>query len=215
MSRCAAAVALKEVFSPNVENVSAILQQCIDAGSYWKVLYERTAAAVTAKSRRPWTFALSSIFAHIDAFVQRCVDLLEICHAQLQFAGQRPLPTFGGTNGDSIGQTIGDIQEAFRRRVAAFGAGGYAIFDVRITRWHDDFNAFKAHVKDLEELLIKAMDHALACVPCLQDRILLIESLQVCCCSSVAVTSLCRFLRAQFSHSRFAAAALVASPSML
>ena len=79
ISRCCAAIKLPEVFSPNVTNVSAVLQQCIEAGGKWKALYQQTAAAVTAKSARPWDFSESPIFAHVDAFIQRCADLLEVC----------------------------------------------------------------------------------------------------------------------------------------
>lgn len=86
---------------------------------------------------------------------------------------------FGGTNGDEVRQSVEDIRAAYKTRVEVLAAGGYPILDARVTRWHDDFNAFRAHVKDLEEMLIKATDHALASVSCLQDRIVLIEALQV------------------------------------
>jgi dynein heavy chain len=35
-----------------------------------------------------WDFNLNSIFAQIDAFIQRCSELTEICEGQLQFAGK-------------------------------------------------------------------------------------------------------------------------------
>jgi dynein heavy chain, axonemal len=89
---------------------------------------------------------------------------------------------FGGTNGDEVRQSVEDIRAAYKGRVEVLAAGGYPILDARVTRWHDDFNAFRAHVKDLEEMLIKATDLALASVSCLQDRILLIEALQVLRC---------------------------------
>lgn len=55
----------------------------------------------------------SSIFAQVEAFVQRCRDLLEVCEGQKQFArrskgmtipkGERaPLPVFGGSRGSDI-----------------------------------------------------------------------------------------------------------------
>ena len=91
---------------------------------------------------------------------------------------------FGGTNGDEVRQGVEDIRVAYKVRVEVLAAGGYPILDARVTRWHDDFNAFRAHVKDLEEMLIKATDHALASVSCLQDRIVLIEALQVPCIMS-------------------------------
>jgi hypothetical protein len=39
-----------------------------------------------AKNPRPWGFETSNIFAQIDAFVQRCRDLLEVCEGQVQFS---------------------------------------------------------------------------------------------------------------------------------
>lgn len=180
ISRCSAAINLPEIFSPDVEAVSAVLQQCLTAGAQWRLLYERTATAISAATpARPWGAAPSPVFAHVDALTQRCSDLLEVCGTQLQFGSQRPLPVFGGTNGDEVLQTVEDIRTAFRGRVDALAAGGYPILDVRVTRWHDDFNAFKLAVKDLEELLIKAADQALASVSCLEDRIVLLEALQV------------------------------------
>ena len=48
-----------------------------------------------------WSFEDTSIFAQLDAFIQRCRDLMEICEAQVQFARKHakgtkiPLPHFG------------------------------------------------------------------------------------------------------------------------
>ena len=179
IGRCCAAINLADVFSPAVDAVTLTLQQSIDAGAAWKALYLRTAERVTARSSAPWDHDLAPIFAHVDAFVQRCADLLEVCKAQLQFAGQRALPVFGGTRGDSIKQSIEDIRTAFVQRVHTLATRPYNILDVKVTRWHGDFNAFKAAVTDLEELLIKATDHAVESTSCLRDRIMLVESLQV------------------------------------
>lgn len=182
IARCCAAVNLSEIFSSSVDKVSATLQESIDAGTAWKALYLRTATAVTRRSPKPWDFELAPMFAHVDAFMQRCTDLLEVCTAQLQFASQRPLPTFGGVRGSAIKQSIDEIRSVFRERVRALATCPYNILDVQNTRWHDDFNAFKAAIKDLEELLIKATDTALESVSCLKDHIMLVESLQVRLC---------------------------------
>jgi dynein heavy chain len=47
------------------------------------------------------------VFAQIDAFLQRCANLLDVCEGQIHFgrkdgAGQRPLPCLGGTKGGFI-----------------------------------------------------------------------------------------------------------------
>ena len=134
IARCCAAISLPDVFSPEVDAVSTVLQQAIDAGEKWKMLYLRTARAVTLRSSRPWNHDLSPIFAHIDAFMQRCADLQEVCQAQLQFAPRAPLPVFGGTRGEAIKQSIEDIQAAFAQRVRALAGVGYNILDVKVRR---------------------------------------------------------------------------------
>jgi Dynein heavy chain, N-terminal region 1 len=112
---------------------------------------------------------------------------LQVCKAQLQFSLERRWPIFGGTRGDGIKQSIKDICASFAERVRALAAVNYDILDVKVTLWRDDLNEFKAAVKDLEELLIKATDHAIESVSGLQDHILLIESLQ----ARTPVTTMC------------------------
>lgn len=62
-----------------------------------------------------WDFDQSSIFAQIDAFVQRCRDLLEVCEGQIQFArkisnGEKaPIPFFGGSKGPEIAKRLLNI----------------------------------------------------------------------------------------------------------
>ena len=87
------------------------------AGDKWKTLYKSTARAISTRTAKPWDFDVGSIFAHIDAFLQRCNDLLEVCQAQRQFAPLTPLPVFGGTRGPEIRKSIVDIQESFQKLV--------------------------------------------------------------------------------------------------
>ena len=45
--------------------------QSILAGRAWKEKYSQAAAAVAAHGQ-PWTFDQAAVFAHVDAFIQRC-----------------------------------------------------------------------------------------------------------------------------------------------
>ena len=149
-------------------------------GGKWKALYKTTAKAISARTPKPWDFDVGSIFAHIDAFLQRCNDLLEVCQAQRQFAPQAPLPVFGGTKGPEIRKSIVDIQDSFQRLVSNLrGDGAYNILDVKATRWHDDFNAFKSGVKDLEVMLTNVIQMACDCQPCLVSRAELLEAFEL------------------------------------
>ena len=63
----------------DVKESMVLLQQCIDCGRKWKEQYQLTCSCIKKNDpARPWNFSEGTIFAQIDAFVQRCCDLLEI-----------------------------------------------------------------------------------------------------------------------------------------
>ena len=61
-----------------------------------------------------WRLVLQgAIFAQVEAFIERCRNLLEICEGQIQFArrsisnnggAKAELPKFGGSRGPEIAQ---------------------------------------------------------------------------------------------------------------
>lgn len=150
----------------------------MQASEAWKRAYFTTATAVNAKSDRPWNFDVTSIFANIDAFMQRCRDLLEVCEAELQFAPKAEIPSFGGTRGPEVIKSISDIQTSFQKLVSHLKSLRYSILDVKATRWHDDFNAFKSGVKDLEVMLNNVITMASDNTTSIPARIELLEVLQ-------------------------------------
>jgi dynein heavy chain, axonemal len=84
------------------------LQDSISCGESWKNIFKKMVIHVAKYSNGTWEFDQSSIFAQIDAFVQRCRDLLEVCEGQIQFsrkingAEKSPIPIFGGSRGPEI-----------------------------------------------------------------------------------------------------------------
>ena len=144
------------------------------------MLYSRTAAAVEIESvttGRRWDLDMSSIFAQLNAFVQRCKDLQEVCEGQAQFArrgeavdeeGQRTvvthrLPDFGGSRGPEVTSSLLSIQAAFEKSVAALRGLAYDVLDVRATAtlWHTDYNTtFKSGMKDLEVMFQNVITNA-------------------------------------------------------
>jgi len=156
IDRCCARISLKEIFDGNVEGGVAVLEESIKSGDEWKTIYRKTARLVEEHSANPWNFDESRIFAQIDAFVQRCRDLLEVCESQIQFS-QRPGDeeqfAFGGAKGAEIAKSLVDIQLSFDRLIQNLRVLQYNILDVKATKWHDDYNAFKNGVKDLEVMM--------------------------------------------------------------
>jgi dynein axonemal heavy chain len=164
ISQCSQKIDLNEIFNGDVSAAMTALCQSIQCGEAWQSIHSKTVSVIEMYSQddRKWDFDSSSIFAQVDAFMQRCRDLLEVCEGQLQFArrtlssspGQSaPLPTFGGTRGAEIEKSLYEIQEAFEKHVARLSELDYNILDVKATRWHDDYNIFKSGMRDLEVMM--------------------------------------------------------------
>eukprot|EP00736_Rhodelphis_marinus_P013382 Rmarinus@m.14828 len=224
INRCCAKIALADVFDGDVSKCEACMSSLTDsiaAGEAWKSIYRSTADSIKKESNRVWSFDESSIFAQIDAFVQRCRDLLEVCEGQLQFAGQTNvvqtarsaadegkkrkgatalpgrkekkeskdlelemeadievdgLPPFSGAHGGEITKSLKEIQSSFEKYIQSLRSLNYSILDVKATRWHDDYNAFKNGMKDLEVMMINVISTAFESVATVQGAVELLEA---------------------------------------
>ena len=165
MRRCARDVSVLDILDGNVREAVDALHASIEACDAWKTSFEFTRAAVNKRHfdnpAMRWPWARSSLFAQLDAFEQRCKDLLEVCDAQAQFAPRAPPPVFGGATGPETAKSFADIRESFKKCTDALRASGArAALDVSAASWHDDFNAFASGVKDLEVRFQNAMTAA-------------------------------------------------------
>ena len=171
INRCRASISVAEILDGDVQVSMEALSQSITAGKAWFDLYDHTEAAVKARGEREntgrtWDLDRSSIFAQIDAFVQRCRDLQEVCEGQTQFARRiaggetAELPTFGGARGAEVSHQLLAIQATFEKHIATIRGLNYDILDVKATRWHDDYNAFKNSMKDLEVMFQNVVNTA-------------------------------------------------------
>lgn len=116
----------------NALNAGTTLFRCVwlPAGQQYKVCYNITAAAIAVSGTRPWDFD-APIFSYMDAFLQRCTDLLEVCEAQLQFAPDAKLPVIGGTRGAEVEKNIADIQATFKSLLGQLQGLGYDMLDIQ------------------------------------------------------------------------------------
>ena len=163
--RCAKDVSVHDIMDGNVAHAVDALHASIEACDAWKTSFEFTRAAVNKRhaddSSKRWPWPPSSLFARLDAFEQRCKDLLDVCDAQAQFAPRRPPPVFGGATGSDIAKRFADIRDAFRSVAGALRANGArAALDVSAASWRDDFDVFASGVKDLEVRFQNAMTAA-------------------------------------------------------
>lgn len=110
LKRCCSQIHLDDFFFGDVAQFAATLRLSIAACQTWKTVYaERKEvseylSATGTTSHEPWSLNHSSIFAPVDAFIQRCLDLLDLAEGQTQFGRRHglttsPIPIIRGSQG--------------------------------------------------------------------------------------------------------------------
>uniref|UniRef100_A0A2I3GIV8 Dynein axonemal heavy chain 2 n=1 Tax=Nomascus leucogenys TaxID=61853 RepID=A0A2I3GIV8_NOMLE len=138
---CCHAISLDRIFEGYVSSSKEDLQGCILCCHAWKDHYLQAVQMHTQFSSRGWVPVQTSIFAQVDAFVQRCKDLIEVCDCQYHFARwedgkQGPLPCFFGAQGPQITRNLLEIEDIFHKNLHMLRAVRGGILDA-IKRTYD------------------------------------------------------------------------------
>ncbi|XP_048653960.1 dynein axonemal heavy chain 2 isoform X2 [Marmota marmota marmota] len=178
---CCHAISLDRIFEGYVSSSKEDLQGCISCCHAWKDHYLRAVQMHTQFSSRGWVLDQTSIFAQVDAFVQRCKDLIEVCDCQYHFArwedgNQGPLPCFFGAQGPQITRNLLEIEDIFHKNLHVLRAVRGGILDVKNTSWHEDYNKFRAGIKDLEVMTQNLITSAFELVRDVEHGVLLLDT---------------------------------------
>ncbi|XP_078061855.1 dynein axonemal heavy chain 2-like, partial [Mustelus asterias] len=74
---CSGEISLDRIFDGHIKLSKITLHDCIECCQAWKSHFARAASIHTRFSNIPWILDNTSVFAQVDAFIQRCRDLLE------------------------------------------------------------------------------------------------------------------------------------------
>ncbi|KAM3857822.1 dynein axonemal heavy chain 2 [Diretmus argenteus] len=177
---CCRSISLDRIFDGYVISSKQTLGDCIQCCLAWKDIYLHASPLHHKCSPKGWVLDQSSIFAPVDAFVQRCKDLLEVCDCQQQFARreegqQRTLQCFGGRRGPEVTRCLLESESTFDRGLQTLRSVGKGILDVKNTSWHKDINRFRALVKDLEMMLQNLISSAFETVNTVEEGVWLLD----------------------------------------
>ncbi|XP_063305793.1 dynein axonemal heavy chain 2 [Pelobates fuscus] len=177
---CSRQISLDRIFDGYVTSSRQILKDCILCCMSWKEQYLKTSQVHNRFSKIGWVLDQTSIFAQVDAFIQRCKDLLEVCLCQQQFGRwedgtQTPLPCFAGHSGPLITRKLLEIEETFHKNLHILKYVKKTILDVKNTLWHDDYNRFRAGVKDLEVMMQNLINTAFETVRGVEEGVELLD----------------------------------------
>uniref|UniRef100_A0A8C5Y9A2 Dynein axonemal heavy chain 2 n=1 Tax=Microcebus murinus TaxID=30608 RepID=A0A8C5Y9A2_MICMU len=178
---CCQAISLDRIFEGYVISSKEDLRGCISCCHAWKDHYLRAVQMHSQFSNRGWVLDQTNIFAQVDAFVQRCKDLIEVCDCQYHFARwedgkQGPLPCFFGAQGPQITRNLLEIEDIFHKNLHMLRAVRGGILDVKNTSWHEDYNKFRAAVKDLEVMIQNLITSAFELVRDVEHGVLLLDT---------------------------------------
>ena len=83
IKRCCSKISLDDVFDGYVERSREALKESTTCCQSWKDTYDHISRVHSEFSDEEWLLDESSIFAQVDAFIQRCKDLLEVVEGQV------------------------------------------------------------------------------------------------------------------------------------
>ena len=86
IKRCTSKISLDDIFDGRVEKSREALKESIGCCHSWKETYNNISKIHEKFSKEGWILDESSIFAQVDAFIQRCKDLLEVVEGQVSNA---------------------------------------------------------------------------------------------------------------------------------
>ncbi|XP_074657783.1 dynein axonemal heavy chain 2-like [Tubulanus polymorphus] len=178
--RCCKEISLDRIFDGFVQSSMKSLNDCINCCEGWKEIYMRMAKLHHRFSPHGWVLDQSSIFAQVDAFVQRCRDLLEVCECQIHFArredgNKTEMPRFSGQRGPEIARNLLEIESTFEHNLNILRDVKKTILDVKATTWHDDYNRFRAGMKDLEVMMQNTIQSAFDTVNTVEQGVELLD----------------------------------------
>ncbi|XP_076240945.1 dynein heavy chain 2, axonemal kl-2 [Calliopsis andreniformis] len=151
-------VDLKELFAGKTRKSMEKFKECVEACEIYKSTYQQIADAHNNLTHMPWDLNVDNIFRHIDIFIGRCHDMIEICHAMIDFARMDETteilrPMFSGTKGKEHERVCQKIERLFHEALQRIEQNSHKILDVTQGTWHEHMFAFRAELKDLEIII--------------------------------------------------------------
>ena len=89
------------------------------------------------------------MFVRIDAFIERCHDVLDITTIIVQFSKLSKIE-IGSTKGEALTESVQQIYHDFELIVSLIKGVDYDIMDVSIKDFEDDYFQFRQSVKKIE-----------------------------------------------------------------
>eukprot|EP01135_Chromosphaera_perkinsii_P000405 Nk52_evm52s78 gene=Nk52_evmTU52s78 len=176
-------ISLDDMFNGDIDNIIEQLQLCIKNILTWKSSLKsgRVTMQLEQRSKTKWTFDESSIYAQLDATIQRYRDIIDVSESAIQFERRKanirlPLPVFGGLSGPILKTSLEDIEKEFAHFMKQLELIRPCILDIKAHRWQEKYNIFKNQMKDLDLKFQNVIISAFETAPSLSDMAFLLDA---------------------------------------
>ncbi|KAJ8920059.1 hypothetical protein NQ315_011713 [Exocentrus adspersus] len=146
-----------DVVFVNKETKKAIemFETCIDCMTRYIKTYVLVSTSHNEHGIYSWDLDKAPIFNHVDSFIQRCKDMIEVCESMIVFGRYNeteniPKPKFGGSRGVEFEQWAERTEKMFQDSLLDIEKIKHRIFDVQAAEWYDDILKFRTRMKDIE-----------------------------------------------------------------
>ncbi|KAF4665135.1 hypothetical protein FOL47_004778 [Perkinsus chesapeaki] len=124
-----------------------------------------------------WRIQTNAVFVRLDAFRERCRDILDFTKTIVQFFKLERVE-IGGTKGKQLTAAIQQIFEEFKQAVETFQGVSYDIIDVGARSFDDDFYKFRSAVKNLDQRLGAVLGSGFEDLDTIQGRLKLFDAFE-------------------------------------
>ena len=147
------------------------LTLCMEFCAKFKEAYYDTKAQAT----NAWKITPSALFVRLDAFIERCQDIMQLTQTIIQF-NQLKRIEIGNTKGKAMSQAIVNIEAEFTQAVEKFMLIDYDVMDIEKKQFADDFFQFRQRTKEQERRLASILSQSFDDCDTLVGKFKLLES---------------------------------------
>eukprot|EP00755_Sulcionema_specki_P010433 Sspe_Gene.46473::Locus_23213_Transcript_1_1_Confidence_1.000_Length_5937::g.46473::m.46473/K10408/DNAH; dynein heavy chain, axonemal len=158
-------VSIHDLFRIDPDEAVGRLTTSLSVCGVFKSCYFRAKGkAAKTSPRGPWRFQNTVLFSKLDAFLERCHDMLDVLETVMLFNRLDPEAArviIGGNNGEEATAAISRVYHSFFASYKDFHETDLDLLDVDEPRFDAAFSTFRQKISDLEKQLTSILSSSL------------------------------------------------------
>ncbi|XP_037958785.1 dynein-1-beta heavy chain, flagellar inner arm I1 complex [Teleopsis dalmanni] len=175
---CIKKVNLGKILDGNTRFGIKMCNMAIDCCVSYKIIFDEIAKQhVVRNPSKNWNLKKDIIFNHIDTFIKRLCDLIDICEAMIVFGRLDeteiiPKPIFGGAFGSDCDKIIDDIETKFFAQLKSIRVNSkHLILNVYRNEWCGQYETYHKIFLDFEDALKRLLTNIFRRVCNIEERL--------------------------------------------